>query len=60
MSDDRIRHLAADVVYQWKLKLDRTRLPVNIHISMEDELVELIEDAIRTENELTQLKCFPP
>ena len=47
MSDDRIRHAAEAVIYQWKLKLDITRVPANIHISMEDELVDLIEDAIR-------------
>jgi hypothetical protein len=59
MSDDRIRHKAVEVVYQWKLKLDVTRVPTSIHISMEDELVDLIEDAIRKENELTQLRCMP-
>jgi hypothetical protein len=49
MSDDRIRFKAQQVVYDWKLKLDITRVPANIHISREDELVDLIEDAIRTE-----------
>ena len=49
MSDDRIRHKASQVLYDWKMKLDRSRVPANIHISMEDELVDLIEDAIREE-----------
>jgi hypothetical protein len=54
-----MHNLAQAVVYKWKLKLDVTRMPVNIHISMEDELVELIEDALKAENKLTQLKCMP-
>lgn len=49
MSDDRIRHKAEQVVYDWKMKLDKTRVPANIHISMEDELIDLIEEAIRSE-----------
>jgi hypothetical protein len=47
MSDDRIRKLAEAVVYKWKLKIDPTRLPVHINLSMEDKLVDLIEDAMR-------------
>lgn len=47
MSDDAIRHKAEQVLYDWKMGLDKTRVPANIHISMEDELVDLIEDAIR-------------
>jgi hypothetical protein len=49
MSDDRIRHKAERVVYDWKLTLDKSRVPVNIHITNEDELVDLIEEAIRGE-----------
>jgi hypothetical protein len=59
MSDDRIRFKAQEVVFEWKRKLDVTRVPADIYISMEDELIELIEDAIRKENELTQLRCMP-
>ena len=46
MSDSAIRRKAEEVVYKWKLKLDVTRMPINIHISLEDELVELIEEAL--------------
>lgn len=59
MSDDRIRKLAEAVVYKWKLIIDPTALPVHVNLSMEDELVDLIEDAMRTENKLTQLRCMP-
>lgn len=46
MSDDAIRHKAQQVLYDWKQKLDVTR-----NISMEDELVSLIEEALRTEEQ---------
>ena len=49
MSNDRIRKIAEETVYMWKLTLDAGRMPQNIHLSNEDELVDLIEKAIRGE-----------
>lgn len=46
MSDSELRRKAEDVVYKWKLLLDRSRVPSNINLSCEDELVDLIEKAL--------------
>ena len=49
MSDDNTRRKAEEVVWKWKCTLDVSRLPKDIPVSNEDELVDLIETALRSE-----------
>lgn len=49
MTNDRIRKRAEEVVYDYKLMIDRSKVAANIQISNEDRLIDLVEQAIREE-----------
>ena len=51
MSDSRIRRVAEDIVFKWKLGIDPTRSPNEYNISNEDELISFIEAAMINEQE---------
>lgn len=49
VSESRIRKSAEVVVYKWKLQIDPVKLPALVSLPMENELVNLIEEALRVE-----------
>lgn len=46
MSDSKYRRKAEQVVRDWKMIVDKTRLPEDINLSCEEDLVEFIEEAL--------------
>ena len=46
MSDPKMRKKAKEVVYQYKLLLDRERVPFSVEIEHENALVKLITKAL--------------
>lgn len=51
MSDDAIRHRAEEIVLLWKLSLGEKE-PQNYHITNQDELIGLIDTALREQRSI--------
>ena len=54
MSNNRFYVAAFAIVYDWKVSVDPTRRPVDVHITNEDELVQAIAIELEREHDVTK------